>query len=61
METKILGDELLQYLEELFVKGYSLKDICVMGIGNDRIRAFVEMGFHEGYADCLKDTREGII
>jgi hypothetical protein len=61
METKNLSDRLLQYLEELRLKGYSLEDIAVMGIGNDKIRAIVEMAFHEGYGDCLKDVREGLI
>lgn len=61
METKNLSNQLIQYLEELRMKGYSLEEISVMGIGSYKIKAIVEMAFHEGYADCLKDVREGLI
>lgn len=61
INTKNLSDRLLQYLYELYKKGYSFHEITELGIGHDEIRKIVEMAFREGYADCLKDVREGII
>jgi hypothetical protein len=61
LETKNLSDMLMQHLNDLYLKGYSFEEVVSMGIGNDKIRVIVEMAFHEGYADCLKDVREGLI
>lgn len=57
LETKNLGNRLIQLInEELENKRFQLDEDK-----EKKVRAIVHMAFQEGYGDCLKDVREGLI
>ena len=57
LETKNISNRLIQLInKDLTQKGFVLDESL-----EKQIRHTVHMAFQEGYWDCLKDVREGLI
>lgn len=62
LETKNLGNRLIQLInEELINEELESKRFQLDEDKEKKVRAIVHMAFQEGYGECLKDVREGLI
>jgi len=60
LETKNLGDRLIQLINNEILNT-SPPYLELEKEHEEKIRSIVHMAFREGYGDCLKDVREGLI